>query len=125
MSWIVSYSSMDDSFDYEPVKHHLRSNFETICSGGMVFHTAVAVVDRVEDCHRVIKHLRRVFPRKKLETKKFQLSPAEKNIIRLRFPSSRSEAPNFREMTPEQRERYCDENFDLDFPDDYIDDPEN
>ena len=124
MSWVVSYSSIDDSFDYEPVKHHLRSNFETLRSGGMVFHTTVEIVEKIEDCHKIIKHLRRVIPRSKFQPKKVKLNTTTKMVLDLRFPMKKSKVPNFREMTPEQRERYCDENFDLDFPDDFIDDPE-
>lgn len=121
--WVISYSHIDDAFDYEPLDFHVASNLGTYVSGGTTFYTIVSIVDDVEDCVSEIHRLRKMIPKcnpKPKPKSQNKLNKIEMEIVSLTWPN----LLDWRKLSPEQRQQLCEENFDLDFPDEKIDDPE-
>tara|TARA_B100001057_G_C22820898_1_gene939353 strand:+ start:352 stop:720 length:369 start_codon:yes stop_codon:yes gene_type:complete len=65
--WVISYSALDDEFDFEPFSHLLRSNLNSFSSGGATLYCAVAIVAKIGDCSPTIAKLRKMIPRNKIQ----------------------------------------------------------
>ena len=115
--YVISYCSLQGTFDFEPMRHHMRTNVEVIQAGGHVTHVLVAVVKEFDDCQPMIERLKKMLPHKKsgytiLENiPKCGLTDLEKTILGVVKPKFKIQSPDFEKMTEDERE-YC-ENFDL------------
>jgi hypothetical protein len=129
--YVVTFCSLQGQFDFEPMRQHIRTNLEVIEAGGHVTHVTVAIVPEYDDCQPMIERLKKILPYKKtgytiLENiPKCGLSDLEKTVLGVVKPTVKIIPPNFEKMTEDERAEYCEENFDLEFPDDHIDDPLN
>ena len=129
--YVVTYCSISKTFDFGLMRHHIRENLDIISNGNHTTHVTVAIVKEFDDCQPMIEELKQRFPYKGTGYAMLEnlpqkgLSDMEKAVLGLMHPTLKLDGPDLGKMTDDERAEYCEENFDLEFPDDYHDDPFN